>query len=453
MRCSFFVDKKVVVFGLGRTGIATIETLIRSNAHVIASDDSDAALAKIAELFPNIAAAQVEKIDWSQQEYLVLSPGVPLYGPNTHPVIVAAHHHNIRIISDIDILYLACPSAKYIGITGTNGKSTTTALVGHILNACGLKAKVGGNIGVAALSLPTQEDGIYVIELSSFQLELLQFCYLDVSVLLNLTPDHLDRHGSMEQYLDAKLNVLRRLQPQGVAISSGDYEVMTPPIHTLVTDRRLRSVLFSTKKSGDFPHITNRILVDETRGLRFDLTNYQYLPGLHNEENILAAYLVAIEVGCEPDKVIEAIRSFKGLEHRMEFVKTFSALTFINDSKATNGDATAKALACYEDIYWIAGGVAKSDGIDALIPLIREKVRIALLIGDAQQAFAKVLAAHGLPYKEVGNLEAALQEIWSIANAKGVVLLSPACASFDQFHDFEDRGEKFKELLHQIFVE
>jgi UDP-N-acetylmuramoylalanine--D-glutamate ligase len=454
MRCPFFANTNVVVFGMGRTGLAAVSVLLQSQANVIAADDADAALIAAQGMFPDLKTALVEEINWQQQDYLVLSPGVPLHGYNMHRVVTLAKTHNVTVISDIDILYLACPNAQYVGITGTNGKSTTTALVGHILEKCGMQVEVGGNIGRAALSLPAHEYGTYVLELSSFQLELLKFCHLDLALLLNFTPDHLDRHGTMEQYLDAKLNVFRRLQPQGTAIFSADYSVITQPIIRTLGERGIHNVItFSNHFSATSSYIKNRVLYDIMRDLKQDFTHYEYLPGQHNEENIIAAYLISTQMGCNPAQVVEAIHTFKGLKHRMEVVKSTPSLIFINDSKATNADATAKALSCYENIYWIAGGIAKSDGIDSLIPLIREKVRLTLLIGDAQERFAGVLAQHNLQFYRAGSLQNALEMLSHLANAAGVVLFSPACASFDQFRDFEDRGEKFKAMVQNMFME
>ncbi len=451
MRCPFFAGKNIVVFGMGRTGIASIKALIKSNANVIASDDFPLSLLNAKEQVPDVDAKNIDEINWSVQDFLLLSPGVPLYGAKMHAVVKMAKQNHVKIISDIDVLYLAMPSARYIGITGTNGKSTTTALIGHILQENGLKVQVGGNIGIPVLSLQSDQESIYVLELSSFQLELLEFCYLDVSVFLNITPDHLDRHGDMQTYLDAKLNIFRRLQQKGQAIFSEDYHDLRDVCIDFTEKVGLYKHTFGVYNIADV-YVNKRILHDRINGLSFDLREHQFLPGRHNEENIAAAYLAALSMGCKPDLIINSIKSFKGLEHRMEFIGNFNGITFINDSKATNSDSASKALVCYDNIYWIAGGVAKSEGIESLIPIIKENVKLTLLIGDAQEEFAKTLLLHKLPFYKVDTVEKALNFLKNLANIDiATVLFSPACASFDQFRDFEDRGKKFKTLVYQIF--
>lgn len=446
IKSSYFAGKKVVVFGLSRTGLGAVKAMMASSAIVIASDDNDSQLKALKEQFPLLETSKIEDIDWEGVEFLLLSPGIPLYAPVTHPVVTAAKAHKVQIMADFDMLYIACPTAKFIGITGTNGKSTTTALIGHVLKECGQKVQIGGNIGVSVLELEPQDDGFYVLEFSSYQLDLISSIHVDAALLINITPDHIDRHGTFDRYVEAKTKLINVMSPEGTAVISIDY-----PATKKIADACAHKITISTSDKTSDIYIKDRILKDNARGLSFNFADYTHLPGTHNEENIAAAYAICVGQEQDPNKVVAAIKSFKGLKHRIETVLTSHRFTFINDSKATNADATEKALNCYNDIYWIAGGMAKEGGIEPILPLIKERVRLTLLIGHAQNEFAESLAKMNLPFVKCHTLEQALDYLHNQANASGVVLLSPACASLDQFKDFEHRGEEFRRLVTEKF--
>jgi len=428
-----FQNKTFYVFGLSRTGKGAVKCLHASGAKVYAWDDN-------AENVKSVDNSQAEfiapnKMDWSKVDFLVLSPGVPIIGENANAVVAFAKENNIEMISDLDLLHQACPDAKYIGITGTNGKSTTTALVGHILKNCGYKVCVGGNIGNSVLELEQLGgDGVYVIEASSFQLDISNHIRFNIAAVINITPDHLDRHLTMENYIAAKERILRNQTGDDIAIISKDYNI---PF------KGKNVVSLSCQSTADVS-CKDRIVVDGDK--TFDLNEMKFLPGKHNEENIVAAYAICTRFGANPEDVVKHLKTFAGLEHRIEFVLEKNGLKFINDSKATNADAAEKALKCFENIYWILGGVAKTDGIDALTPLL-PKVKKAYLIGKAQDRFAGTLAAANCLHEKVGTIEGALDKIRAENHSSGVVLLSPACASYDQFKDFEHRGRAFKDLV------
>jgi UDP-N-acetylmuramoylalanine--D-glutamate ligase len=446
IKCSYFAGKTVVVFGMSRTGIGATKTMIASSAHVIASDDNEETLKTIQNRFPTITTLAPLDIDWSKAEFLILSPGVPIYGNDAHPIFKLANDNGVTIIADFDVLYLACPGANFIGITGTNGKSTTTALIGHILDKCGKKVQVGGNIGIPVLDLEPQDDGFYVLELSSFQLDLIKFMHLDTALFINITPDHIDRHGTFENYLKSKSKIINLVHQNGFGVISIDYDG-TKELATKLNHK----ITISTSNANADIYIKDRVLYDKKHNLEFSFVDYSYLPGKHNEENIAAAYAVSSAQGLVPDQIISATKNFKGLKHRIETIFESSRFKFINDSKATNAEATEKALQCFSDIYWIAGGVAKEGGIEKILPLIRERVRLTLLIGQAQNEFAESLSKMQLPFVKAYTLEQALDYLYNKGNASGTVLLSPACASFDQFKNFEHRGDEFIRLVKEKF--
>ena len=445
IKCQPLKGKKVYIVGLGRTGIGAIASLLASGSQVFAWDDNQPSRDICLKKYPNITFSSPTELEWQKIDFVLLSPGIPTLPGKEHEVVNYANKHNVPIISDMDVLYLACPKAKYIAITGTNGKSTTTALIGHILTACNIQNQVGGNIGISVLELePLAEDGVYVLETSSFQLDLLKFAKFNIALLLNITPDHLDRHGTMENYINAKLQIFRKQNDQDKAIISKDYPTTNAIIHKLDNVTSL-----STIGKADV-YMDNRILFDNNNKLQFDFNDYKFLPGKHNEENIAAAYAAVISLGVEAEKIVHAIKGFKGLAHRIELVLEKDNVKFINDSKATNADAAEKALNCFDDIYWILGGVAKEGGIESLSPLL-SKIRHAFVIGKAQEEFSMFLNHKGCHHTKVGTIENALDEIKKLRLKNCVVLFSPACASFDQFKDYEHRGNEFKRLVMEKF--
>ena len=365
----------------------------------------------------------------------MLSPGIPFTHPAPHKVVTLAQQHNVPIICDIELLYLAQPKAHFVGITGTNGKSTTTALIGHIIREAKIPCEVGGNIGISALELaPLGKDGIYVIETSSYQLDLLNKTHFNVALLLNVTPDHLDRHGDMDGYIKAKKRIFRNQTAEDFAVVGVDN------VHT-------KKIAASKFTDAQIIPISAFGKVDE-----LGLGVLSYLPGAHNKENIAAAFAACSALNIPHEKIIAGIKSFKGLAHRMERVAEKNGVLFINDSKATNAEAAEKALLSYEKpILWIAGGKAKEGGIDMLAPLF-PRIEHAYLIGDAEENFANTLSANKVPYSRCGTLDKAVQQAYekALTLPKATVLLSPACASFDQFKNFEERGEIFGKLVKEL---
>lgn len=463
IRLEQYKGKWVSVFGLGTAGVAAVKALLAGEAMVYAWDDNAETRHRFMKEMGAVRHGQmrlepIENWPWSALQILVLSPGVPLTHPAPHPVVNFAKQSKVRILGEVDLLHMACPDAKYIGITGTNGKSTTTALIAHILQQEGLNVQIGANFGTPALALrPMDERGYYVLEMSSYQLDLVKSVVFDASVLLNLTPDHLDRHGDMEGYMRAKRRIFDRQQDNDASFIGLDDGYCRDVYIDLVREHRPNVVPFTvtqhvhTKKVIEVTH--EGLLKDNYYGgFSYDLTSIPRLKGRHNWQNIAAAYATARHFGLKPEKIIESVRSFPGLPHRLEQVGQRQGVLFINDSKATNADATARALEPFEHIYWILGGKPKAGGIDSLAPYF-PKIEHAFLIGEAQDAFAAVLEGK-VPYTRCGNLENATQQAANMAlgdmRGHGVVLLSPACASFDQWKNYEQRGDAFRNYVAAI---
>jgi UDP-N-acetylmuramoylalanine--D-glutamate ligase len=447
-----FRNQDIAVLGLARSGLAAAQALQAGGAKVLAWDDNAARRAAAAKAGINLV--DLGQADLTSVRALVLSPGIPHRFPKPHSVAQRARDTGLPIIGDIELLALARLKARFAGITGTNGKSTTTALIGHILAAAQRKVQIGGNLGMPALLLEALgSDGVYVLELSSYQLELTQSLTLDVAVLLNVTPDHLDRHGGMAGYVEAKRRIFRNQAAQQTAIIGIDDEICRGIRDTLSNARAQRIIPISAHmeaKGGVY--IRAGHLIDDLDGkaaIILDLKDAPHLPGSHNAQNAAAGYAAARMLGVDSAACAAGIKSFPGLAHRQELIATIDGVRYVNDSKATNADAAEKALACYDDIYWITGGRAKEDGIDALAPLF-PRIRRAFLIGEAAPRFAKTLDGK-VDYAIAGTLDKAVAQAREAALAGkkpgAVVLLSPACASFDQFQDFEARGEAFRRLV------
>jgi UDP-N-acetylmuramoylalanine--D-glutamate ligase len=443
------------VLGLARSGLAAAVALKESGAEVWAWDD-DAAKRARAEA-QGIACRDLAGANLGETEGLVMSPGIPHTHPEPHPGAARARSAGVPLLSDIELLARACRDARFVGITGTNGKSTTTALVGHLLASAGRDVQVGGNIGTPALTLSALGgDGIYVLEMSSYQLELIPSLVFDVGVLLNITPDHLDRHGGMDGYIAAKRRIFERQDGDDTAIVALDDAASEAIYDDLVMRGRQQSIPVSATRAvmGGI-YVEDGLLIDDTGGWGkpvLDLRLAPALPGRHNWQNAAAAYAVALALEIGDRDATKAIATYPGLAHRQERIAEIDGIAYVNDSKATNADAAAKALACYEAIYWIAGGKAKEGGIDSLAPLF-PRIRHAFLIGEAAPAFAKTLQGR-VPFTRSGDLAAAVAAATARARADrvggAVVLLSPACASFDQFTDFEARGEAFRTLVREL---
>ncbi len=392
---------------------------------------------------------------WRDFAALVLSPGIPLHHPAPHPLVTRARDAGCDVIGDIELFARENPPARIVAITGTNGKSTTTVLAGHLLQTGGMNVAVGGNVGVPIFDLPEMSgDGAYVIEMSSYQIDLAPSLVADVAVLLNLASDHLDRHGGMQGYIASKRRLLERQHDGQIAIVGTDDPESRAIYDGLRRAGRDDTIAVSAcgAPDADIAVVDGR-LHDRRHGppgaaFLADLGQAHDLKGAHNWQNAAAAYAVARCLGCSPTDAANGLLSFPGLEHRLEDLGTVAGVRFVNDSKATNIDAARRALSCYGNILWIAGGRAKDTSLEPLYPHLAN-VTHAFLIGEAAQGFAARLDGR-IPVTVCGGLESAVPEAHARALAldapNAVVLLSPACASFDQFNDFEERGNRFKEL-------
>ncbi|WP_265564369.1 Mur ligase family protein [Sphingomicrobium arenosum] len=398
--------KRYAVYGLARSGLATVSALVRSGATVACWDDNEEARGRA-----NPFAERVNFIDTGLEGYdaLVVSPGVPI---NTHPIAALARRANCEVIGDVELFARARPGLPrhvVVGTTGTNGKSTTTALIDHILREAGVGSVAAGNIGEPILSLdPLPEGSAYVLELSSYQIDLTQSLDCEVAVLLNITPDHLDRYdGEFDNYVASKERLFSMQSHEGVAVDMREIEV-----------------------PGGNEHWSPA------------------LAGPHNAQNAAAAIIACSALGLHRDEIEKGLASFAGLPHRMERVAEKQGVAFINDSKATNVDSVAPALAAFDRIHWIAGGRAKSGDLTALEPHFG-RIVCAYLVGEAQDLFGDALDGK-VEVVKTGTIEAAVEQAAAAAQPGETVLLSPACASFDQFRDFEARGEAFRAAVEAL---
>lgn len=446
--------KKIGVFGLGKAGKATIDALLAGGAEVYAADDKAESLNNLPQ---NVSRAPFAEWQWKDLAMLVLAPGVPLTHPEPHAVVKKAKQENCPIMGDIELLMTACADARTIGITGTNGKSTTTALIGHILKEAGKITEVGGNLGTACLSLKAlTQEGTYVLELSSYQLDLLHHTRFNIACWLNITPDHLDRHGGMEGYVAAKKAIFARQQIGDVAVIGVDDTYSEAVARELIADKTRQVIPVSVKgKVQQGVYVEKGQLHDAFSGATevLDLTILPRLRGNHNWQNVAIAYAACRATGLPSEMIWKAVRSFEGLPHRMEWVAEKDGVLYINDSKATNADSTEKALAAYDTIYWIVGGKSKAGGITSLAYYF-PKVAHAFLVGESENEFAGTLDAAGVNYTRCGKLENAINEASAMAQRDkkpgAVVLLSPAAASFDQWPHFEARGDAFRVQVQQM---
>ncbi len=450
-----YAGQKVALFGLGGSGIATAHALAAGGARVVAWDDNPASVEKAGA--QSIDTADLRQVDWQGFAALVLSPGVPLTHPVPHWSVDLARAAGVPVVGDIELFSLErarlAPESPFIAITGTNGKSTTTALVAHILSANGRDAQMGGNIGRAVMTLEPFANGRhYVVECSSYQIELAPSINPSAGILLNLTPDHLDRHGTMQHYAEIKE---RLVAGSDTAIVGVDDSYCAGIADRL--ERAGKTVVRISARSAltSGLYADGAQLVEATVGELNPVVSLEgigSLRGRHNAQNALAAVAACRAAGLNDAEIAQGLKSFPGLAHRMEQVARLDNVLFVNDSKATNADAAAPALSSFERIHWIAGGLAKEGGIASLKPFFG-RIAKAYLIGEAAPAFAATLG-DDVTYEISGTLEAAVAHAARDARRddgkEAVVLLSPACASFDQFKNFEVRGEAFRAAVETL---
>ena len=479
-----FAGKTVALFGLGGSGLATVRSLKAGGAEIVAWDDSPETVARAQA--QGVTTGDLRQADWSWFSAFVLSPGVPLTHPEPHWTVPLAKAAGVEIIGDIEIFCRErarlAPDAPFVAITGTNGKSTTTALIAHLLAQAGRDVQMGGNIGTAILSLePPSPQRVHVVELSTFQIDLTPSLNPNVGVLLNIAPDHLDRHGTMENYAAIKSRVFS--DSNEIAVIGVDdnyclgilefYLEMEGPSAVKISgstiDRRriyessmdFNSAVYAENRSI----VSHRIIVptrygrgapDENewdeRVVIADISRVSSLRGTHNAQNASAAVAVAQHFSVANSVIEAGLKNFPGLPHRMEEVGHRGRVLFVNDSKATNADSTEKALAAFRDVHWIVGGKAKEGGIAPLAPLF-DRVAHAYLIGASSEVFARDLDGR-VPFTLCGTLDVATAKAAEAAGASDapepVVLLSPACASYDQFRNFEERGDRFRTLVKAL---
>ncbi|MBX9711070.1 MAG: UDP-N-acetylmuramoyl-L-alanine--D-glutamate ligase [Xanthobacteraceae bacterium] len=452
-----FKGKTVAVFGLGGSGLASCHALKAGGAEVIASDDSADKLAEAARA--GFITADLRNVSWENFAALVLTPGVPFTHPKPHWTVETAKTAGVEVIGDIELFCRerrrSAPSAPFVAITGTNGKSTTTALIAHLMREAGFDTQMGGNIGTAILSLePPAANRVHVVEMSSYQIDLTPSLHPSVGILLNVTEDHIDRHGSIERYAEVKERLVMGVQRGGTAIVGVDDSFSAAAAdHAELAG--IHTVRISVKKP-----LTNGVYLDGEKLFRSaanettqiaDLHGIGSLRGTHNAQNAACAASCALALGVPFDVVQNGLRSFPGLAHRMEQIGRQDHVLFVNDSKGTNADAAARALSSFGDIFWIAGGKPKSGGIESLREFF-PRIKKAYLIGEAAGEFAATLGQ--VPYEISGTLEQAVSNAARDAAATSlenpVVLLSPACASFDQFPNFEVRGDHFRALVQAL---
>jgi UDP-N-acetylmuramoylalanine--D-glutamate ligase len=450
-----FAGKKVALFGLGGSGLASAQALVAGGAEVIAFDDSAASLAKAASA--GITAKDLRQIDWSTISALLLAPGVPLTHPAPHWSVGLAQAAGVEVIGDIELYCRErkrlAPASPFVAITGTNGKSTTTALIAHLLKSAGRSAELGGNIGTAVLTLsPPRADHAHVVECSSYQIDLAPSLDPLLGVLINVSEEHIDRHGTLEHYAAVKERLVAGVQPGGTAVIGVDDEWCRAAAERAerAGTRVVRVSVRGPLRDGVYSEAGR--IIRATAGstqLIATLDGIGSLRGLHNAQNAACAAAAVMALGLEPQAIQEGLRSFPGLAHRMEQVGRRGQVLFINDSKATNADSAAQALASFTDMFWIAGGKPKTGGITSLAGFF-PKIRKAYLIGEAAADFAKTLDGK-VAHEIVGTLDRAVTAAARDAESSGVkepvVLLSPACASFDQYPNFEVRGNAFRDLV------
>ncbi len=423
-----FSGKRYAILGLARSGMATLDALHASGAELMAWDAREELRDSVSD---RATVADPMNSDLSGYDAIIVSPGVPL---NTHPIVQKAADANVPIIGDIELFARArasLPRHKVVGITGTNGKSTTTALLHHIIESAGIPSQMGGNIGLPIMAQePLSDGGIYVLELSSYQIDLTHSLDCEIGILLNITPDHLDRYDGFDAYAASKARLFDMMSQAQTAIISGTDEKSQLVIEYLREENRIGDVL------------------DLSAAIGKGQENWPSLQGPHNMQNAIVAGSAAFSLGISQAQLDQALKDFRGLPHRMERMAEANGVLFVNDSKATNAASTGPALGAYSKIHWIVGGLPKDDNLDECAPFFDNIVK-AYTIGEAGPMFGSLLEPH-MPVDSCEMMLTAVQRAAANAKPGEVVLLSPACASFDQFKDFEARGNCFRCCVNSV---
>lgn len=458
IRVTTFAGQRVAIFGLGSSGLLAARALAAGGAEIIAYDDDEK---KIKEAqTAGLKTQNLRELDWPKIAALVLAPGVPLTHPKPHWAASLARKANVEVIGDIELFCRerakSGPGSSLVAITGTNGKSTTTALTAHLLKSAGRDAQMGGNIGVPVLALePFNSGRVYVLEISSYQIDLAPSLRPTIGILLNVTEDHLDRHGSIENYAAIKGRLPAGVEQGGTAVIDvdDDYTQAAAERVERAGKKVIRVSVVSPLRDGYYAE--GSCIVRAINGkaqVLADLAGIGSLRGAHNAQNAVCATAACVALGVGLNAIQKGLKSFPGLAHRMQQVGHKGKVLFVNDSKATNADSAAKALASFHDIFWIVGGKPKTGGISSLAEFF-PRIRKAYLIGEAAKEFAQTLDGK-VPYEINGALSGALHAAARDAEASGlaepVVLLSPACASFDQYPNFEVRGKAFTDAVLAI---
>ena len=464
--------KTYIIYVLGISGISAAKYLIRNNNKVVVTDDSDSAIeaarSKLAEEISQhssnvkfVKSAEIEN-ECGVETVIVFAPGIPLYHPKPHKILEIVKNSGAKLLCDVELFYLLNSAKTFLGITGTNGKSTTTALTGFIFSELKVDAQIGGNIGVPCFELPEAKN--YVFEISSYHLDLMEKTHFKTAALTNITPDHIDRHGSFENYIAVKKKIFANQTAADYAIIGVDNNHSEEIFEELKNDKSFKAQLIaiSTQKvCAGGVSVTNGILHNKIDGASSELSlEGMILKGEHNMQNVAVAFASVycllhkvFDAKELEQKIVEAIKKFKGLRHRMQFLGEVDGVHFINDSKATNAESTENALKSYENIFWILGGKPKDGGISSLQPYFK-KITKAYLIGEASDQFAEVLQKNNVEFAKCINLKNAFNEAFLDAKKSGLkeknILLSPACASFDQWKNFEERGDYFCRAFDEI---
>jgi len=450
-----FAGRTVAVFGLGKSGLLSARALTEGGANVVAFDDNEKSVAEAR--VAGLNTRNLRELDWSKVAALVLAPGVALTHPQPHWSVALAHKANVEIIGDIELFCRerakATASCPLVAITGTNGKSTTTALTAHLLAAAGRDAQMGGNIGVPVLALaPFAANRVYVLEVSSYQIDLAPSLKASVGILLNVSEDHLDRHGTLENYASIKARLPAQVEPGGTAVVGIDDDWTRAAAEAIARagTKVERVSVRSALRDGYYAEGSRIMQAQDGKAAPVaDLAGIGTLRGAHNAQNAACAIAACLALGLEPAAIQKGLASFPGLAHRMQPIGRKGKVLFVNDSKATNADSAARALASFTEIFWIAGGRPKTGGITSLAQFF-PRIRKAYLIGEAAADFARTLegkVAYEIDGALVQAIAAAARDAQACDAKEPVVLLSPACASFDQYPNFEVRGKAFVDTV------